>query len=112
MIPLSPPPARDRHRRCFATFRFAAIPPFELIHLTSGHGRWWRMATAERLTVLLLGLYRTVSNANVANTNVANTNTTTAAQRLHIHREMEPRHDTYGGNFADWPDPGGLEQPI
>jgi len=82
-------------------------PRFELIHLSPGHSRWWRMATAERLTVLLLGLYRTV-----ANTNVANTTSTTAEQRLHIHREMEPRHDTYGGIFADWPDPGGLEQPI
>jgi hypothetical protein len=105
-------------RGCSATFRFVIAPRFELVHLAPGlaprQNRWLRMGTAGGITALLLGLDdRTPANTNTALTaHDTYITKTTAGKRPHILREMELRHDTYGGIFADWPDPGGTEQPV
>jgi hypothetical protein len=129
--PDAPPRARTRKRAfCFATFRFADTPRFELVYMTASAAqqqrRWLRIGMPGSVSARLLDLDDgPVANSNVGLTTqnryekfvqnlhsgraVAATPVRTAAQRPQYQREMESRHDTYGGTFADWPDPGGAE---
>lgn len=124
------PPNAVRRARifCFATFRFAKPPRFELVYLTaslsSRRRRWLRIGVPGKISAQLLGLDDgPVANQNAApvtakTTSLQNlrgglavvpTPVRTAGQRPRYHREMEPRYDSCGGVFADWPDPGGAE---
>lgn len=115
-----------RRTHCCATFRFAGTPRLELVHLASrtaaGVTRWLRMGAPAGITALVLGLEdRKIANLNDTrprDTRVGrktfalelrSKTARTADERPHYQREVEPRHDTYGGIFADWPDPGGAE---
>jgi hypothetical protein len=77
---------RDR-LPCRATFRFARTPRFALI---------WQNAVCGTPTLNPLRGHA-----------VASIPRRTTAERSHDQWEMEPTHDTYGGLFAEWTDPGG-----
>ena len=92
-----------------AAFRFAVPPRFGLEWLTcdvAGRERWLHLGGATNMTAGVLRRHGQI----FANTNVPR-GTRTADQRLHCESgKMETTYDARGGNFADAPHPGGVEQ--
>lgn len=118
--------ARVGQRRAVrvATFRFAAAPRFEMVRAvgatTENRRRWLRIGTPGTLAAFLLGQkdWLAANDATAAEQRLSvasehhspsplSKTSRTAVERPRHQWEMEPRHDTYGGVFADWPDPGG-----
>jgi len=84
---------------CFATFRFAHAPRFELIYLTTSlsprRRRWLRIGVPGKVSAQLLGLTNAPSaNQNVANQNLAQQNVSTATSVVitgHASTNQKPR---------------------